>query len=109
MVMVMVLNEEKKMKQPSVFTGIQRIIPNHIVFIKILIETSNLQRFCLWEKKKTRKQNKELAAQTHKFWKEIKTDEKKVKEFIYSMFKDITSSLLFLDHLKILKILCCFF
>ena len=69
-------------------------MPNPIVFIKILIETSNLQWFCLREKKKTRKQNKELFPQAHKFWKEIKIDEKKVKD-IYdriSMFKNIISS-----------------
>ena len=43
---------------------------------------SVVKRFCLREKKKTRKQNKELVAQAHKFWKEINTDEKKIKEFL---------------------------
>ena len=44
--------------------------------------------FCLWGKKKTRKHLRVCI--------------------IYSMFKDIISSVLFLDHLNILKILCCF-
>ena len=49
--------------------------------------------FCLREKKKTRKHLIVWLVAI---------------SYIYSVFKDIISSVLFLDHLNILKILCCF-
>ena len=99
----MVLNEEKrKMKQRSLFGGIVK---------------NNTKSYCIYKnpdtdfesvvvlfvvKKKSSKQNKELVAQAHKFWKENKTKEKKIKEFIHSMFKDVISSPLILDYPNIL-------
>ena len=84
-VYVVVVNEEKqKMKQRSLFGG---IVKDNTKFHCIYKNPdgdfeSVLERFCLREKKKTRKKHKELVAQAHKFWKEIKTDEKKIKEFL---------------------------
>ena len=82
---VVVVNEEKqKMKQPSIFGGIVKDNTKFYCSYKSPNGAfeSVAERFCLREKKKTRKQNKDSVAQANKFWKEIKTDEKKIEEFL---------------------------
>ena len=84
-VYVLVVNGEKqKMKQQSLFGG---IVKDNTKFYCIYKNPDGdfeyvVEWFCLQEKKKTRMQNKELVAQAHKFWKKIKTDERKIKEFL---------------------------
>ena len=84
-VYVVVVNEEKqKMKQPSIFGGIVKDNTKFYCSYKSPNGAfeSVAERFCLREKKKTRKLNKDSVAQANKFWKEIKTDEKKIEEFL---------------------------
>ena len=78
-VCVVVVNEGKQnMKLRSLFSG---IVKGNTKFYCIYKNPdgdfeSVVEWFCLREKKKTRKQNKELVAQASKVWKKVKTDEK---------------------------------
>ena len=103
----MVLNEEKqKMKQRSLFGGI--IKDNTKSYCIYKNPDRDFESVAVLFMRKAKLESKTKSWLLRKFWKETKTDKKKIKEFIYSMFKDTISSLLFLDHLNILKILCCF-
>ena len=46
------------------------------------MEASNLSQAILFMVKEENQENKELVAQAHKYWKEIKTDKEKIKEFL---------------------------
>lgn len=75
---------EANMKQRTIFGGIAK--DNSKLYCVYKNPSSDfeciVERFCLRERKKTGKPNKELVPQAHDFWKEIKGDQVKIKEFL---------------------------
>ena len=74
----------KKMKQRTLFGGVAKDCTKLYCVYKNPDGDfeSVVERFCLRERKKSGRENKILVPQAHAFWKEIKGDEAKIKDFL---------------------------